>query len=549
MAIRTRASEISFANLRTQWKGQTASSRTWQLVDSLWVVILGLATFLARLPFQATLLNNFDAFNYALALHQFDMRLSQPQAPGYPLYELLGWLFKLVLRDDRIALVSLSMLASGLAAIGIYLAGRELFDRRVGLIGALFLSVSAVFWYMGEIASPYALDLLASVVVGWLCYRLLTSPDRRLVWLSGLAIGLAGALRLQTLLFLFPMYLYSLYAGLYRPGERRTYTMIAESIGLALGVFAVFFVPAVWLSGGPAGFLRSMQSVLPIFRDANTLVRTTRIVRFTANAATMLRYTYRTIGELVLPFLLVGYLAQENWLRFWRNPKLIFLLLWMLPAWFTYLLIWPGNLGTMLVSMPPLFLLASAGLSWVMSRGRSGAALGGVALLVILVWSVVVFAWLPAAPFGASYRHFDNYADLQDSVAYYRTKLSLVSQLPAQSTVVVTDDFRAVQYYLPDYHVLTIPHFQTDNGEVVKSVISIQYGNAQSWKGIEGVSLIPKGTRYVVLFDAGARLDLSEPLIVEDQSGEGYGIGVIAIPAGRQVSWTSRGLSLIPPIQ
>ncbi|HEX7976086.1 MAG TPA: hypothetical protein VF498_16885, partial [Anaerolineales bacterium] len=412
-----------------------------------------------------------------------------------------------------------------------------------------FLSISSVVWYMGEIASPYAVDLLASAIVGWLCYRALNSTSRNAAWVSGIAIGLAGALRLQTLLFLFPLFLYSLFNGWKSTGERRASRAIAEAICLALGVFAVFFVPAVLLSGGPAGFIRSMQSVLPIFRDTNTLVRTTRLARFTANVTTMLRYTYRTIGELVLPFLLVGYLAEENRLRFWRNPKLMFLLLWLLPAWFVFLLIWPGNLGTMLVSMPPLFLLASAGLSWVMSRGRLGFALGGAALLVILVWSGIVFAWLPSAPFGESYRHFENYASIQDSVNYYRTKLALVGQLPPQDTVVITDDFRALQYYLPNYHVLTFPRFQADNSQVVKSVVSIQNGSAQSWKGVDGVSLIPQGTRYVVLFDAGVRLDVTEPLTVEDRSDDGYGIGVISIPAGQQVFWTSQGLSLKPIVQ
>ena len=64
----------------------------------------------------------------------------------------------------------------------LYLAGREMFDRRTGIIAALLAATSSVFWFQGEIAAPYTTDLLASALVGWLCYHLLTRPGRKIIW-------------------------------------------------------------------------------------------------------------------------------------------------------------------------------------------------------------------------------------------------------------------------------------------------------------------------------------------------------------------------------
>ena len=85
----------------------------WQKRDAVMAIALGVGTVLSRLPFQIDILNNHDAVNYALALDHFDMRLHQPQPPGYPLYIILGRAFNLVFHDHLAALVWLSTVFSG----------------------------------------------------------------------------------------------------------------------------------------------------------------------------------------------------------------------------------------------------------------------------------------------------------------------------------------------------------------------------------------------------------------------------------------------------
>lgn len=567
--------ELAFGTTAQRSAPVSKTAPTWQTLDTLLILGLGFGTLLSRLPFRAALLSSFDAVNYTLALDHFDMRLAQPQAPGYPLYVLLGRLFSFAYRlaagttDHPAALVWLSMVFSGLAVGAIYLAGREMYGRQVGFLAALMLSVSTVFWYMGEIVAPYTVDLFASALVGWLCYRTMRSSGDAPVWSCALAVGLAGALRLQTLVFLFPLFLYSL---LNRDGlnsaSRRSWPVALAAGALAVLVFAAFFLPAVMASGGMAAFLGAMRGILPIFRDTDTLIRSARWDRFAYNLGTIFRYTFRILGELSLPFLLLGFIqaagklapgsaaaspepASNGGNRLLRrfvtghSPRILFLLLWLLPSWMVYILIWPGNLGTLLVSTPPLFVLAALGFASVtIPQRRLGLMAGGLMLAVLLAWSILVFAVLPKAPFGGAYRTFDNYDSLAGATRAYQTRLDLVRNIPVDGTIIYTNDFRHLQYYLPQYHTFSYPRFSKDNPDVIEQVISIEAGKMQAWRNVDPSSLAPKGTRRIVFFEPASKLQLDNRLVVELRSSGEYAIQVVTIPDSHQVYWTPQGLTL-----
>jgi hypothetical protein len=515
-----------------------ASKTRWLELDNVSdrriAIAIGLGVILSRWPLQVALLDSFDAVNYALALDHFDMRLHQPQPPGYPLYILLGRAFNLILHDHLAALVWLSTVFSALAVIGIYVAGREMFGRRAGVIAALLLGTSTLFWYLGEVAAPYTADLFASTVVGWLSYRVAKSSRRATVWVGAFAVGLAGAFRLQTLVFLLPLFLYSL--------RQRPWKEIAIAIAITGMIFGAFFLPAVMVSGGPSTFVRSMRSTVPLFDSTETLISSSKWIRFKGNADCILRYTIAALGELATLLALIGYGTRAERLRFWRNFRLLFLVIWVLPTWTVYFLIWPGNVGTILVCIPPFFLLAAVGLDWVMEQPRWGMAAGGVLLTIVLAWHIAVFTVLPEYPLGETYRRFDNYEGLEEKVKCYRAKLSLVNELPVEGTIVYAISFRHLQYYLPQYHTMLPPRPQRDNPDLLESTLSIQNGKVESRRNVDVKGLIPPATRHVVFFDLPPEAVSADQSLVEERSKDGQSIQIISIPASYSALWTRDGL-------
>ena len=89
-----------------------AAGRAAPHVDVTLALGLAVVTLLSRWPYRARMLYNWDAVQFALALHEFDVAKHQPHPPGYLLYVALGRLLNASLADPTPAYVALAMLFS-----------------------------------------------------------------------------------------------------------------------------------------------------------------------------------------------------------------------------------------------------------------------------------------------------------------------------------------------------------------------------------------------------------------------------------------------------
>ena len=484
-----------------------------------------LGTILLRWPWQATLLNNFDAVNYALAVDEFDVRLHQTQPPGYYLYIIGVRAVRLFVQDRVAALTIFSTLASGLGVYFLYRAGRELFGRRAGLISALLLAVSTVFWYQGEIAAPYTGDLALSALTGWLALRASKGSDRDL-WLAALVLGISGAYRPQTLFFLAPLLAFALWG---RPPKQ----WIAAA-ALTAGTAIVLFAPAILESGGLRAYLSEVFG----------LARTTTIEhqvrygywRYLGYVFVTLRITFRAVGELLWIFVFLGIWAARR--QVWAN---IFLTLWFLPTWLVFWLLYPGNPGTILVCIPPFFLWAGYGFEFLLHKKR---ALGWGALAGVLAWQVTLFTALP--PDILPYREVQNATKIKQVDRQIAAMLALVAELPPEESIVFADSFRHLQYYLPEYLACSLPVMTPRKPETIYKVVCTRDGKTQTRSNFPAADLIPEGRRYIVFLDIPpGDLPASAPWM-QVRSRDAASIWLVERPANRQAIWTLDGVILQP---
>src|SRR6266496_3318688 len=89
-----------------------ALARQFVLPTSAILAFLAVATLLLRLPFLTPRLAHWDAVNYALGLHDFNIAAHQPHPPGSPYYIALGRAALAVTGDDNAALIVVSLGAS-----------------------------------------------------------------------------------------------------------------------------------------------------------------------------------------------------------------------------------------------------------------------------------------------------------------------------------------------------------------------------------------------------------------------------------------------------
>jgi hypothetical protein len=337
--------------------GRRAAARLAPHGDLAVALGLAIVTLLSRWPYRARMLYNWDAVQFALALHEFDIAKHQPHPPGYLLYVALGRLLNASLGDPTLAYVALAMLFSAGTTFVLYWLARRLFDRATALIAASLLAVSPLFWFYGSVGLTYAGEAFAASVVAWFAYGALTGHVSSLYW-GALALGLTGGMRQSVLLLLLPLWLGSALLGI---RSRRRVT-IAGAILLA--TVLAWLLPMVWLTGGPAAYVgASTQLYGSVLLPTSVLGGSLEITL--AQARYLLESTLVGLGPLGLVALaLPAYARRMGWSR----PEW-FLLGWIVPPIIFYMLIHFGQAGYVLTFLPALVILLSRVLAWVVAAG------------------------------------------------------------------------------------------------------------------------------------------------------------------------------------
>lgn len=419
---------------------------------ALGVAAVAAVALLARWTFRAQLLNGWDAVNYALALRRFDLSIAQPQLPGYPLYVAAGSAANALVRDPAAAYDLVSALGS-LAAIGaLWLLARRLLGGRLALVAAASLAVSPLFWYWGEVQSPYTFLALGSALVAYCCLRALDG-DARWLWLAAAALGLSGGVRPDLVLFLAPLLIATAV-------EARLTLRATVVAGLLLGATVlVWLAPLVAASGGPAAYLQltHQQSSTALGMSGRSAV---------AGLSSAVRVLERYVA-----WALWGLGATAAGLVVaWRTPLLRgrlggFFAAWLVPAGLFYLAVHLGQSGYLLFLLPGLLLLAIAGLMhlwrhWRLPVGAQRACWAG--LLAIDVALFLAPSDLGSAVGGGQFAQSLNdqvfsltASNLAEHDAWLRDLPATIRRggPPASTVLVITDTnlLRYPQYYLPEY--------------------------------------------------------------------------------------------------
>src|SRR5438552_1898089 len=140
------------------------------MTDRAIAAALAVLVLVARVAFAAQTLWAWDSVLYARALEQgfsvgVDLADQRPHPPGYLFYLGVVALIRFVTRDSNAALVAVSVIASALTAAAVYLLCRRWADRALAAVIALGAASAPLVWTYGEVAMPYAVLGLLSVVL------------------------------------------------------------------------------------------------------------------------------------------------------------------------------------------------------------------------------------------------------------------------------------------------------------------------------------------------------------------------------------------------
>jgi hypothetical protein len=218
-----------------------------------WCVAVGLflVALVMRIPFRSHFAYHWDSAQFVLAIHQFDIRLSQPHAPGYFLYVVLGRLANHFIGDPHASLVWISVMFGSALPVVVYFLATMMFGRWAGAAAAGMALTSPQIWFHSCVALTYVVDsflVCVVVLVLWLAIQ------RGGTWWDAVAIGallaVVGGVRQQSVLELAPLVLF----GFWRfQGARLAKLALSAVVTAGLGL--LWFVPMVRTSGGLEAYL------------------------------------------------------------------------------------------------------------------------------------------------------------------------------------------------------------------------------------------------------------------------------------------------------
>ena len=438
------------------------------------VLVIVLFTIVSRIPFISEVLYHWDSVNFANGVAQFDVLKEHPQPPGYILYIWLAQLVDVVFHDVNQTLVVISIVASAGAVLGIYLLGRALWNKEIGIIASLFLATSPLFWFYGEIALPHTLDLCLILLSLWLLYQLRKGVSR-LLWPAVIVLGIVGGVRQQTLVFLLPLALYASW----REGWKRIMMAVVLGAVVCLG----WFYPLIVNAGGLDRYLGFMSEYSARFQWNTSVLMGAGISGIARNLQRLLPYTLYGLSAAILPFVLLPKLENRNGASWLHTEQARFISLWVGPVLLFYIFIHMGQQGLIFVYLPALFLLGGVIIRDV--RVRPGVKAVGVAALILANCAVFIFApERGLEPFVPRLLTADT---IHNSDRYYIERIQRIQECcPQERTLVVAPNWDHARYYLPEYSVMG---FMSDGivslpgdsgGQVLTEVVEIHSQNLVS---------------------------------------------------------------------
>lgn len=352
----------------------TASSR--------WAWLLFAAALILYAPLHTQHVYHWDGAQFVLAVREFSVRLSQPHAPGYPLYVALGKIGAWLTGDGHRALLWLSTLAAaGLVALAYRLAATW-FGPRAGWAAGLWTLTSPQIWFHSAVALTYAVDALAVTALVAVSYRAITRGG---TWGDVVAIGVAmavvGGIRPQSVppLALTMVWVF----GQFRP-PRIVKLVVAGVISSVLAVG--WLVPTVMSAGGWEAFCDIVQR-----HGAHNAPVTWAGGGWPALLDNMLAAgAYCWVGLLgAAIWLAVGLVRRTT------GPAKPLVAAWVFPMLLAGTVLgFTSQPGYVLSYLPGLLLLAAAGAH----RIRTGLLIGVTALNAAVFWAPS--EWTRALRFG-----------------------------------------------------------------------------------------------------------------------------------------------------
>jgi hypothetical protein len=498
-------------------------------------MLIFLAAVALDIPFRSQFAYQWDSAEFTLAIREYNVALSQPHAPGYFLYVMLGRLVNCVVGDPHASLVWLSVLAgSGLVAL-LYVVGVEMFGRRVGWVAALFGMTSPQVWFHSCVALMYVVDGFLVCLAVLCCWRALR---RGCCWVDAIMIGGALAIiagvRPQTVPGLVPLMAYVFWRS---PGQRLA--KLAGAFCVCAGGMLVWLSPMIRMSGGWAVYAEAFHRIATVYAAGTFGGGGIDALLWNVFFAGLYCWNGLVLGVVLLAGALIKRVRMDgdrkaSWDAAHREA------LWVLALWIGPMML----MGTAVaLTRQPVYVLSYLP-GWIIlvavvaSQLRKPAVFAAVTAIVCMT-NAAAFLVLPQAWGGVFYgtartgraiREHDR--QLARIVHAIRVQLSPADTLVCHAQEYLPLGLRHLQLYLPEFEQYQLAIDAAMLSPVGKPMMRVRGGRLDFAAGPELTGrrvlalIVPHGTS---LEDYARYMDVRHATSLPGSDGSVYIVGVEAM--------------------
>ena len=449
---------------------------------------LGLAALIliSRIPLTSKYLYEWDAVQFALALKEYDLAKHQPHPPGYIFYVGLLKMISFFLPDPNRTMIFVSISFSVLTTILFYFLGKQMFSRTMAIISSLLLLSHPTFWLYGEVGTIYPIEGFFPLLIAYLSYRV-QQGDRALLPWSAIVLGLAGGFRPNMVVFMFPLWLFSILCHI------RSIKKIGLYLGLMLVSILIWYIPQILLSGGYSSYVHhSRDTILRSFHRTSIFfgVPLEKAALWWLIQVFWFIILLNIYGLLLIIPPLIGYLFRKTSSpkKLLKEPRAIFIILWILPAFLFYFSLHGPKPGYHLTYLAAFQIIVGYFLQRFVLILREKIPSIPVAIPILVAVSINLLLFLkipyhlktswPAIQFGEN-KVADHLQAIKDLTGPY----------PNRALLICKDglfDWRRAMYYLSNYDVYWLIDSEMAGQGDGSWAVEVYYGKDRTYTTFTG---------------------------------------------------------------
>ena len=210
------------------------------------------------------------------------------------------------------------------------------------------------------------------------------------------------------------------------------------------------------------------------------------------NLSKLIRYTLWAWAFGLVPLMAgAGALWRTRAAAWTRNPRVWLLALWAAPSLFFYVFIHMGQQGLIFVYLPICFLISARAGDALARQWAGGAALYAACLAA----NALLYLFAPVSLLPGRALKVLSEATVREQDRHLEGEIAAVHADLPPGAVLVADQWRFAQYYLPDVPLLAFNTvIQDDDGETTEQgappLPALQTATALAWiePGLDGVN-------------------------------------------------------------